>query len=245
MSGWWRSPRAIVAGLVVLAVALVVGVALNLGRGGHHAPPPAAGSPVPPPASGPASTSPAATLPRLDLSDVHFVDLYGFRLPVSPTAGPRGQAGGQAAGFADTPLGAVLAAIHIGYRANAPWGSAIYEPTIVHQVVGPDQPALLAATRGSAQALGSPTLPPAGTAIAGSDARVRGVRWEGYTPTDAVLHLAQSQQDPSTGGVNLVDLRLEVRWERSDWRLLAPPAGQWTNAATALTSLTGFQLFGS
>ena len=62
----------------------------------------------------------------------------------SPQAGPCDTSGGLAAGFAHTPLGALLAAVNIGVRANAQWGPRIFSPVIRGQVTGPDAAALLA-----------------------------------------------------------------------------------------------------
>ena len=50
--------------------------------------------------------------------------------------------GGRA--FAHTPLGALLAAVNIGVRANAQWGPRIFTAVIRGQVTGPDAAALLA-----------------------------------------------------------------------------------------------------
>ena len=72
-----------------------------------------------------------------------WVSFHGMQLPVSATAGPRDTRGGLASGFADTPQGALLAAINIGVRTAAQWGSAIFVPTITRQVTGPDTTALL------------------------------------------------------------------------------------------------------
>ena len=53
-------------------------------------------------------------------------------------------------GFADTPLGALLAAVNIGVRANAQWGPGAFGPTIRDQVVsGPAVTALLAGCEAS------------------------------------------------------------------------------------------------
>ena len=91
--------------------------------------------------------SPAAgrrVVPPTDLAGLRWTDFGGIELPVSRSAGPHDVRGGLAWGFADTPLGALLAAVNIGVRANAQWGPGIFGPTIRDQVTGPDASALLA-----------------------------------------------------------------------------------------------------
>ncbi len=89
---------------------------------------------------------PAAALPQLpqvSLAGLRWSDYHGVKLPSSPAAGPRDTCGGLASGFADTPLGALLAALNIAVRANAQWGPGVFGPTIRDQVTGPDAAALL------------------------------------------------------------------------------------------------------
>ena len=69
----------------------------------------------------------------------------GIDLPSARRAGPRDHHGGLASGFADTPQGALVAAINIAVRTAPEWGPAIYGPTITRQVTGPAARALLAA----------------------------------------------------------------------------------------------------
>ena len=71
-----------------------------------------------------------------------WADFHGIQLPVSRQAGPLHTRGGLAWGFADTPGGALLAAVNIAVRTAAPWGPDIYQPTIRYQVTGPDTAAL-------------------------------------------------------------------------------------------------------
>ena len=37
--------------------------------------------------------------------------------------------------------------------------------------------------------------------------------------------------------------RIEVIWSGRDWQVVAPPDGDWGNAATRVTSLTGYTTF--
>ena len=76
---------------------------------------------------------------------LRWADFHGIQLPVSAKDGPRHTRGGLAWGFADTQDGALLAAVNIAVRTAAQWGPGIYQPTIRHQVTGPDAAALLEA----------------------------------------------------------------------------------------------------
>ena len=46
----------------------------------------------------------------------------------------------------------------------------------------------------------------------------------------------------ASGSLVLVMTRLHVVWLHGDWRLYAPPDGDWANAATAIASLAGYTL---
>ena len=50
----------------------------------------------------------------MSLASVRWSGFYGVELPVSEQAGPYDTSGGVAAGFAHTPLGALLAAVNMG-----------------------------------------------------------------------------------------------------------------------------------
>ena len=66
--------------------------------------------------------------------------------------------------FVIGPLGALLAAVNIGVRANAQWGPRIFTAVIRGQVTGPDAAALLATRPDAAEAsrwwLQAITVPP-------------------------------------------------------------------------------------
>ena len=73
---------------------------------------------------------------------LRWVNPHGIGLPVSPHDLPRHSRNGLAWGFTDTPRGALLAAVNIAVRTAAQCGPAIYQPTIRHQVTGPDRRAV-------------------------------------------------------------------------------------------------------
>jgi hypothetical protein len=151
------------------------------------------------------------------------------RLPVSPAAGPAITRGGLASGFADTPLGALLAAVNIAVRANAQWGPAIFAPTIRGQVTGPDAAALLAGCQDAYQqglaAAGVPAGQPLGRAYVTEEA----YRFVAYTSQDATVDVVSAGPGDQGATVRAVT-RIEVWWRGGDWRVVARPPGRRTPA---------------
>lgn len=167
---------------------------------------------------------------------------HGMLLPVSLSAGPRDTRGGLASGFADTPSGALLAAINIGVRTAAQWGTAIFEPTITRQVIGPDATALLQAEETAyAQLRAAAQISPGQPAGQGYAVEV-GYRFLAWSPTSAVVDVV-SAEPAADGTTALASTRIQVVWQYRDWRVVAPPGGNWADAATAISSLTGYTVF--
>jgi len=219
------------------AVIVVLGAALALAvtsGGGARSPGPARQSPAPP-ASGP-------PLPRTGLAGLRWSGYHGIQLPSSPAAGPHHVSNGLAWGFVDTPLGALLAALNIAVRANAQWGPDVFVPTIGDQVTGPDAAALLASCQAgygqASQAAHIAGGQPLGNAYVTEEA----FRWAGWSPADATVDLVSA--GPGSQGITIrASTRVEVVWSGGDWRVVAPPGGDWGNAAAQLTSLDGYTVF--
>ncbi|SBW18259.1 hypothetical protein FDG2_0592 [Candidatus Protofrankia californiensis] len=184
--------------------------------------------------------TPDPGLPTLDFSDLTWADFHGLALPVSPTAGPHTLVDDRASGFAHTPLGAALAAIHVAVRTDAAVGAYIFEPTIAEQATGVDQPALLEQTRTTAAQRAVPARLTG--RFSGPGFRYVGVRFDAVTPDRAVLYLATAAED-ATGTTVYAAGRVELRWERGDWRVVAPPGGSWSTVTGRVASTAGFQLF--
>lgn len=164
------------------------------------------------------------------------MSLQGFRLPASPTAGPRVAVDGRASGFARTDLGAALAAVHISIRTGALVGPGVYGPTITEQVVGPHAERLR--TRTDAEynqertAAGVASGEPLFTDCAASGpgcSRVLGYEITRRDGDDIVVHLLVHALDAAPGATELFDARMTVRWSDGDWRLVAPPGGDWSD----------------
>ena len=178
----------------------------------------------------------------MSLASVRWSDFYGVELPVSAQAGPREMSRGTAAGFARTPLGALLAAVNIAVRANAQWGPAIFTPVIRGQVTGPDAAALLAACQAAydqaAQAAGVTGGQPLGTVQVTEQA----FRWVTYTPAAAIIELVSAGPGPH-GTTVRASTQIQAVWAGGDWKVIAPPVGNWGNSATELPSLRGYTVF--
>ena len=173
---------------------------------------------------------------------LHWADFYGIQLPESAEAGPRHTRGGLAWGFADTQEGALLAAVNIAVRTAAQWGPGVYQPTIRHQVTGPDAAALLKADAVGYAALRAAAHVPPGQPAGRGYAVEAGFRFVAFTPADTTVDIVV--EGPGSGGTTvMVATRVEVVWLRGDWRVVAPPGGDWAGSATAISSLTGYTTF--
>jgi len=166
---------------------------------------------------------------------------HGIELPGSHAAGPHDTRAGLASGFADTPRGALLAAINIAVRTAAQWGPATFKPTITRQVTGPDTTALLRAEE-NAYLQSRATANGRGQKPRRLHAVEAAYRFIVYSLAAATVDIVTA--GPGTGGATaLTATRITVVWRRGDWRVLAPPGGDWRNAATAISSLTGYVIF--
>jgi hypothetical protein len=243
VTGGRGARRLILPAAAVAAILLAAGLAFALtGR------PPAS---RPPAAAATAPASPAGTagpgqgqgqVPRVSLASVRWSSFYGVELPVSAQAGPSGTSGGFAAGFAHTPLGALLAAVNIGVRANAQWGPRIFTEVIRRQVTGPDAAALLAACQAAYDQAAQSAQVAGGQPLGTVDVTEQAFRWITYTPAAAILDLVSA--GPGDGGATVrASVQVEVVWDGGDWKAVAPPGGDWGNSAAELFSLAGYTAF--
>jgi hypothetical protein len=138
----------------------------------------------------------------------------------------------------------VLAAVNIAVRTSAQWGPAIYRPTITHHVVGPAAGLLLAADNSGYAALRAAGHVAPGKAAGRGYAVEAAYRLLRYTPSSATAAIV-SEGPASNGREVLVVTRIRVRWQRSDWRVVAPPDGTWSRSATTVSSLSGYTAFPS
>jgi len=233
--------RVILPAAAVAAILLGAGLAFALaGR------PPASRAPA---TAATAPASPAGTagqgqpqVPRVSLASVRWRGFYGVELPVSAQAGPYGTRGGTAAGFAHTPLGALLAAVNIGVRANAQWGPRIFGAVIRGQVTGPDAAALLAGCQAAYDQAAQSGHIVGGQPLGTVHVTEQAFRWITYTPAAAILDLI-SAGPGSNGATVRASVQMEVVWDGGAWKVVAPPGGDWGNSAAELSSLAGYTAF--
>jgi hypothetical protein len=239
-----RRRRRFAAGLVIL---IVLGLAAHQDTHSHHTRPiPARTTPASRRSpAGPARRAPAVSSAILEADagqGLTWASFHGMQLPTSATSGPRDTRGGLASEFADTPQGALLAAINIGVRTAAQWGSAIFRPTITRQVTGDSAPALLQAEETAyAQLRATDRVRPGQPAGPGyaAEADYRFVAW---SPAAATVEVVTA--GPAADGTTvLAATRVQVLWQHGDWRVVGPPGGNWANAAIAISSLTGYTPF--
>ena len=233
--------RLILPAAAVAVIILGAGLAFALTGRPPASPQPAATATASPAAAGPGSQG-QSQVPRVSLAGVRWSSFYGVELPVSAQAGPYDTSAGVAAGFAHTPLGALLAAVNIGVRANAQWGPQIFTTVIRSQITGPDAAALLAGCQAAygqaAQSDGVTGGQPLGTV----DVTEQAFRWITYTPAAAILDLVSA--GPGANGATVrASVQMEVVWDGGDWKVVAPPGGDWGNSAAGLSSLAGYSAF--
>jgi hypothetical protein len=237
-----RNTLAVTALIFFIAIAALVHGHIRPARTRPpHAQPPATAHKKPHAARRAPARPPNAS-PAAAGQDLSWAGFHGIQLPASATAGPRHAGGGLASGFADTPAGALLAAINIGVRTSAQWGPAIFQPTITRQVTGPDQAALLHAEASAYASLRAAAhVRPGQPAGRGYAAEVAW-RFDAWTPAVATVDVV-SAGPGSNGTTVLAATRIQVLWQRGDWRVLAPPGGNWGSSAAAISSLTGYTIF--
>ena len=175
---------------------------------------------------------------------MRWTSFHGISLPVSTVAGPHDIHAGLASGFTNTPQGAVLAAVNISIRTAALWGPKIFRPTIDHQVTGPDTHTLLANDLRDYATLQASGHLRHGQAAGRGYAALAGYRIDGYTPTAATVDVI-TEGPAADASTTMAATRVQVVWVRGDWRVMAPPAGDWTSSSTPIKSLSGYTTFSS
>jgi hypothetical protein len=218
----------------VAALAILAGIIATVVSRGGPASPAQPGTPGrSPQASSPPAAAATPVTPVTGVAGLRWVNDQGYLLPESAQAGPRVLSGGLASRFADTPLGALVAMINIAARTAWEFGPAVFQPTIEHQVTGPYASEMLSLDQ---DAYGNG----AGQA-SGPYARITGYQWAGYTSSDATADLAE--EGPVDGATVYAAIQIQAQWLNGDWRVVAPPGGDWANSATEIGSLNGYLSF--
>ena len=208
--------------VLVLAAATLVAVRLL----GSHGP--EAGHPSPAPPTRSASPGrPALT----------WRDVAGVRLPFSPTHGPRITDHGHAAGYSRTRQGAALAAVQVLARTSATAGPDVYRPVLGEQVTGPNTVAMGEHLDDRYEQLrrrpGNEAVRD-GAPIPGNNATVAGYLIDSYGPAAGTASVEVLLGTPDVGPGQVVTFAVTLQWIDGDWRVVAPPTGDWGTVASLL-----------
>lgn len=206
-----RRTGLLIAGAV--SVALIALLVLALFIAAHHR------------SSGTAPTAqpPSAAAPLAD-SGLTWQRVQGVYFPVSSTDGPSRIDGQLVAGFADSDLGAALAAVHIVYRATAAPGPAVFGPTLREQVVGPGARDLAAAVDAEYEQARDSSGLPDGAPLGDGSATFVGYRTSPLPGGNREVQVVE--RSPDENGIaqfyafDVVLTRLD-----GDWKVVAPAAG--------------------
>jgi hypothetical protein len=174
---------------------------------------------------------------------LRWTSFHGIALPSSPSAGPHHARNGLAWGFARTPRGALLAAVNIAVRTAAQWGPDIYQLTITRQITGPARHELLQADASQYAALRAAAHVRNGKPAGRGYAVEAAYRFTTYTHEHATVVIVT--EGPGASSTVMAATKVRLTWRRGDWRVIAPPHGNWADAATAVHSLTGYTTFTS
>lgn len=181
-------------------------------------------------------TQPQTTSTATADRDVQWVRILGVRLPVSRLHGPRTTTATTASGFSDSEFGAALAAVHILIRAGAAAGPGTYEPTITQQVLGVNAAAMKLLAHQEYQQMRVQKNVADGQPVEG-DAEVLGYRVGSYdamagTATIEVLLTSPSLRPKG----QLVQIDVALQRADGDWKVIAPPRGDWASATKTLAT---------
>lgn len=155
--------------------------------------------------------------------------------PSSAEAGPHQTHGVLQTGFADSDLGAALAAVHIVYRASPAPGPATFRAALARQVTGPAVFELAETVESDyTQARVASGLPSGAPLGAGT------VTFTGYVVTplpDGNRHVEVLERAPDANGVlQTFSLDVVVTHVNGDWRVVAPSDGTWASAVSQLAA---------
>jgi hypothetical protein len=233
-SGGGNRRRGLALGAVAAALlVLVAGVAVHM----HHSRG-ASSTPQQPPglAAAPHRSPTAAERPggqaALGDSQVGWRRTCGVDLPET-RHGPRGRDGERRYGFARDAAGAVVAAAHLVVQVSPQVGPDVFAATLAEQVTGPDTDALVHAVHGEYVRLAEAAHVPYGQPICPIYARLVGFLLDSHTPHAASLRLLVEGPGPD-GTPRLASLLVQLSWADGDWRLVAPPLGDWSRMSTLL-----------
>ena len=155
--------------------------------------------------------------------DTDWALVGNIMLPYSEEAGPHEDNGVTASLYERTPEGALLAAAHLSSRAGGYTPREMWEQTIEHQFVdSEDREALLDLMH---EEVGDQEF------TAGDVAEMAGFTYRSYDPDEAVIEVVLDTRQGAWYSVLVT-----VEWVAGDWRMVAPPAGDWMSMMRHLDS---------
>lgn len=206
--------------VAVLAAAGIGYLAGSTTSPSEQSAPPAAVSPSAEPTSG--TTDQSAYQAVFDRDDLTWKPHSSVETPFSRAHGPRVTEGGWSRGFARTPQGAVLAAIHIIFQTNGGGvPRAAQEAALAEQVVGAE-----------ADHYRERSLASAGPAEGVGRIVLEGYRIISYTEHAAKVEFTTAVVKEQ---VERAGTTVDVVWQDGDWRMVA----------TSLETLDGFRVLDS
>lgn len=185
----------------------------------------------------PADTSRPTASAAASVPVFRWDEVAGVKVPWSATHGPRVVEGAEASGYSRSEQGAALAAAQVLMRTSATAGSDVFLPAIATQVTGPNTAALKAALLQQYEQLRAQAAVADGAPIPGADARITGYRVAAYDADagTATVDVVVDSATLRTRG-QLLTFAVSLQWAYDDWRVLAPPQGDWGAVATQLGS---------
>ncbi len=219
-----RRTVALTAAAVALAVALAAGGYL-LGTRGSPA--------TAPPQVTPAASSPAPSpVPR---PQVTWQTVGGVLLPFSSLHGPRTTTDNQAAGYSHTEAGAALCAVQVLLRTSATSGPTVFEPVLAAQVTGANAPAMQLLVRRQYDQLAAQYDVTGGGPLPIADSHVVGYQVTAYDDQQGTASVDVVVDSPALAAKGqVVSFPVQLQWTYDDWRVIAPPQGDWGQVATTL-----------
>lgn len=206
--------------VAVLAAAGIGYLAGSTTSPSEQSAPPAAVSPSAEPTSG--TTDQSAYQAVFDRDDLTWKPHSSVETPFSRAHGPRVTEGGWSRGFARTPQGAVLAAIHIIFQTSGGTSvpRAAQEAALAEQVVGAEADHYRERSLASAPVEG-----------------IERVVLEGYRIISYTEHAAKVEFTTAVvkEQVERAGTTVDVVWQDGDWRMVAP----------SLETLDGFRVLDS
>lgn len=224
---------AVAVALVLLVVAVMVHMRLSASGDASVQPTAGEGSAGrQAPAEG---AAPPAEADVLAGDRIDWVRRCGVDLPESQRHGPNGVDGDRRYGFTRDAGGAVVAAAHLLVQVSPQVGPDVFMPTITDQVTGPDAQALVDAVHAEYEQAVETTGVPYGQPVCPIYAQVVGYVVDSHTAQATSLRLL-AKGAGTDGSPQLVALLVQLSWEDGDWRLVAPPMGDWSRMSTLLAA---------